>query len=578
MTTVSPTIILGEKRRKFMQLIRTSFNLRSDIPWNIIYRNCIRAWIESLKEPRTNKRLYEKLLRKLPDNIDFNATTNDKFEFAGDKLEYNAFTWANAEHIGFTFTTRSGYNGRIWKTQIALKRTNKHVLCFVSQDCDLGRDKNVPKIERPYIIDLLTKLQDGDGTIDIKHQAHILEPHEIDKAKNALTGKLRNILPIVYLSCSEHTHSLKPNILANNLFGIAHVFAEKDASIKDRLAQEFTGKRIPKGGEIGICFANEPITVFNRHDNANWVENPESLVQEIFLKILKANLSLKFNFTWDDFLTAYENYEKDLIEQERINKINTLDEMRKELQMAKKERSDMSVLVETLMAKLEQATKERNQYKEEHANYNSLYQKYENCKAERDTWENLALEADNKHLTAKAELEQAKEKLHKVSSKSNALKQNLDLKKDKDVRYLPILQPKENEMYPNEYICQMIRVLNLALPNVPETKRSPKTRTKQFIEDILDANAEAISIFHDYEQKKRDLEKLAIQEGLQSHNGSKVMQPFNMEIIAKGNHHGKIRFKNDAQERFLGTEASSGSDSARGGKNEASDVTKALLW
>lgn len=561
-----------------MQLIRTSFNLRSDIPWNAIYHNCICTWIESFKDPRSNKKLYEKLLRKLPGNIDFNAKTNDKFEFAGDKLEYNAFTWANAEHIGFTFTTRSGYNGRIWKTQIALKRTNAHVLCFVSQDCDLGQDKNVPKIERPYIIDLLTKLQDGDGTIEIKPQAHILEPHEIDKAKNSLTGKLRNVLPIVYLSCSEHTHSLKPNILANNLFGIAHVFAEKDSSLKDRLAQEFADKRIPKGGEIGICFANEPITVFNRHDNANWVENPESLVQEIFLKILKANLSLKFNFTWDDFLTAYENYEKDLIEQERIKKINTLDEMRKELQKAKKERSDMSVLVETLMSKLVKTTNERDQYKEEHANYNSLHQKYMNCKAERDTWENLALDADEKRKEAVAKLRLAKDELHETSNKSNALQQNLNLKKDKDTHYLPLLQPKESEMYPNEYICQMIRVLKLALPNVPETKRSPKIRTKQFIEDILEANAEAISIFDDYEQKKRELEKIAIQEGLKSRSGSKAMQPFNMEIIVKGNHHGKIRFKDDIQERFLGTEASSGSDSARGGKNEASDVTKALLW
>ena len=133
-------------------------------------------------------------------------------------------------------------------------------------------------------------------------------------------------------------------------------------------------------------------------------------------------------------------------------------------------------------------------------------------------------------------------------------------------------------MYPNEYICQLIRVLKLAQPNVPETKRSPKTRTKQFIEDILAANAEAMSIYSNYDQKKRELERIAIQEGLQSRTGAKAMQPFNMEIITKGNNHGKIRFKDDTQERFLGTEASSGSDSVRGGKNEASDVTKALLW
>ena len=98
----------------------------------------------------------------------------------------------------------------------------------------MGRDKTVPKIERPYLLDLLAKFQDGDGTIEIKKQAHVLENNEINKAKNALTGQLRNVLPIVYLSCSERTHSLKPAIVAENLFGVAHVFAEKDSSISDR--------------------------------------------------------------------------------------------------------------------------------------------------------------------------------------------------------------------------------------------------------------------------------------------------------------------------------------------------------
>lgn len=560
-----------------MQLIRTSFNLRSDLPWNIVYRECILTWIASYKD-RRGKRLYDQLLRRLPRDIPFSAEPFGHYEFAGDKLDYYSFSWEHSDYIGFTFVARNVITNRIWKTQIALKRTDKHVLCFVSQDCDLGRDKTLPKIERPYIIDLLTEYQDGDGSIEIKKQAHILEPGEIDKAKNALTGQLRNVLPIVYLSCSERTHSLKPSIVADNLFGIAHVFAEKDSSLRERLAQEIKGKRIPQGGEIGICHANEPITVFNRHDVVDWVEKPETLVQDIFIKILKANLSLKFNFTWDDLLTAREEYEKDLIERERIQKINTLNEMRQEWQQAREERKDMSRLVEKLMADLERVTKERDQYKDEHAKYDSLNRKYINCEEERKTWENLAIEADEKREKAEKNLSDVKEQLHEVSATSNALKQNLDSKTNKGVRYLPLLQPAEKEMYPNEYMCQIVRVLNLALPNVPVTDKSPKTRTKSFIEDILAANADAVKIFKDYEGQKRELEQVAKQEGLQGRSGSKVMKPFNMEIITKGNNHGKIRFVADLQERFIGTEASSGSDSAHGAKNEASDVTKALLW
>ena len=560
-----------------MQLIRTSFNLRSDLPWNIVYRDCIYTWIASYKD-RRGKKLYDQLLRRFPRDINFLAEPFGQFEFAGDKLEYYSFSWGHSDYIGFTFVARNTITGRIWKTQIALKRTEKHVLCFVSQDCDLGRDKTLPKIERPYIIDLLTEYQDGDGSIEIKKQAHILEPGEIDKAKNALTGQLRNVLPIVYLSCSEHTHSLKPSIVADNIFGIAHVFAEKDSSLRERLAQELKGKKIPQGGEIGICYANAPITVFNRHDVVDWVEKPETLVQDIFLKILKTNLSLKFNFTWDDLLTAREEYEKDLIERERIQKINSLKEMQREWQQAREERKDMSRLVEKLMADLERVTKERDQYKDEHAQFDSLHRKYINCEEERKTWENLALEADDKREKAEKNLSEVKEQLHEVSATSNALRQNLDSKTNKGIRYLPLLQPAEKEMYPNEYVCQLVRVLNLALPNVPVTDKSPKTRTKSFIEDVLAANADAVKTFKDYENQKRELEQIAKQEGLLGRNGSKVMKPFNMEIITKGNNHGKIRFVADLQERFIGTEASSGSDSAHGAKNEASDVTKALLW
>ena len=560
-----------------MQLIRTSFNLRSDLPWNVVYSECICAWIGSYKDTR-GRRLYDQLIRRLPKEINFETSSFGKYEFAGDKLEYNTFLWDHSDYIGFTFVARNSVSGRLWKTQVALKRTDKHVLCFVSQDCDLGRDKTVPKIERPYLLDLLARFQDGDGTIEIKKQAHVLENNEVNKAKNALTGQLRNVLPIVYLSCSERTHSLKPAIVAENLFGIAHVFAEEDSSISDRLAQELKGKVIPQGGAIGICFAGEPVSVFNRRDVVDWVEKPETLVQDIFLKILKANLSLKFNFTWDDFLAAREEYEKDLVERERIQKIETLNEMRREWLQAREERKDMSRLVEKMMADLEKVTKERDQYKDEHAQYDSLKRKYESCQEERKTWESLALEADEKREKAERNLTEAKELLHEASATSNALRQNLDSKATKNSRYLPLLLPQETEMYPNEYICQLVRILKIALPNVPVAKKSNKTRTKALIEDILAANADAVAIYNDYEKKKREFEKIAKMAGLHDRNGYQVMKPFDIEAIPKGNDHWKIRFKNDLKERFIGTEASSGSDNIRGGENEAGEITKALLW
>ena len=66
-----------------MQLIRTSFNLRSDLPWNVVYSECICAWIASYKDTR-GRRLYDQLIRKLPKEINFETTSFGKYEFAGD--------------------------------------------------------------------------------------------------------------------------------------------------------------------------------------------------------------------------------------------------------------------------------------------------------------------------------------------------------------------------------------------------------------------------------------------------------------------------------------------------------------
>ena len=94
------------------------------MPWDELYRECIYAWLGSSKDER-GKRYYEHLFRKLPRDIDFDENPSGKFEFAGDKLEYNSFSWKLCDYIGFTFTTKDAVSGRIWKTQIAIKRTER---------------------------------------------------------------------------------------------------------------------------------------------------------------------------------------------------------------------------------------------------------------------------------------------------------------------------------------------------------------------------------------------------------------------------------------------------------------------
>ena len=272
-----------------MQLVRTSFNLRSDLRWaEDAYEKGIFAWINGSKNHKTGEKNYGPLLRKLPPHIDFDKEPNGKFQFAGVSLEYESFSFEGKDYLGFLFTYTQ--LGRCWKTRIAFCRTAKHVQCYVSLECDLLKGASLPSISKPKILDYLIKFQDGDGGLDITDKPHIIEYNDISKAKRALTAKLGNVLPIVYLSCSERTHSLKPSEVAKKLFGVAHVLAEKDKTIYERLSIDMKGVDYPKRGEIGICYQGQPIDIFNRYSVVDWSENPETLVQDIFLKILKKNL------------------------------------------------------------------------------------------------------------------------------------------------------------------------------------------------------------------------------------------------------------------------------------------------
>lgn len=103
-------------------------------------------------------------------------------------------------------------------------------------------------------------------------------------------------------------------------------------------------------------------------------------------------------------------------------------------------------------------------------------------------------------------------------------------------------------------------------------------RTADIIEKILAANVNAMNCYEEMNKNKEILESVAKQQNLNSSDGTKAMKPFNMEIVKKGNNHGKIRFVKDESESFLGSEASTASETARGGKNQAADLVKAMLW
>lgn len=557
-----------------MQLLRTSFNLRGNLPWKEIYESCVRAWIFNNRDEKTKKQRYPRLLEKMPRSIDFAKNPEGKFQFAGDSLEYMSFSHKKRDYLGFVFVNSDG--SRNWKVRMAFKRDDKHVVAYVSLECDLKRDAKIPKIATPAIIQYLLKFQDGDGSIDITDKPHIIEYTDILKAKNALTGNLGCQLPVVYLSCSEKTHALKPSVLAETLVGVAHVVAEKDRTILDRLKIEMGAAEYPRRGEIGICYADSPITILNKYDVVDWAEHPEFLVQDIFIQILKNNLSLKFGFSWEELLETQTEFKKAEAERERIAKMESMDTLRREWNAAKVESEQQSEMIQELLAELEKVTRERDQYKEEHAQYDSLHKQYEICLDARNTWEHIAYEEEKKADEAKAECRRLKDELHEANAAKDSLQYGFRTAKDKNVNYLPLLMPKETEMYDNECLCQLVYVLNLAKPYVPRRSEMKFNRTCAIIDSILAANPDAVKTFDDYTRKRDELVRVVEREDLNSQEGTRAMKPFG--IVAAKNKHVKVRFQRDEQGRFTNIEASTGSDSAHGSKNEASALVKMLLW
>ncbi|MCQ2053929.1 MAG: hypothetical protein MJY82_01395 [Fibrobacter sp.] len=564
-----------------MLLFRTSFNLRSDLPWEKVYNECVYPWINGSENKKTGQKNYA-ILRRLPRTVDFKQTRKDKCEFAGESLEYEAFTYGGHDYLGFTFSVLNNF--RRWRTRIALKRTNKHVVCFVSLDCEIEKGASFPPISKPKIIDYLAKFQDGDGNISVSNSPHFVSGLNVDEAISIFKGTKGNRLPIIYLSSSERTHAIKPSALASQLFGVAHVFAERDKYLNDRIKIDVKTP-FPQKGEIGICYAGENVRIVNRRDNASWQENPRALVQDFLLGVLKKSLSTKFDFSWEDYLLVQRQFRDFELEQQyRVGIQHRESEhqllLKRELELrsveadvAQKSAISQMKLNQELQKQIEEL---RHELDSRNCELDKIKADLDSCQNERDTYEGFVIENDARIKAQDEEIAQLKEDLFNEQTANAVLKSSVDSLKNQEGRFIPLLLPNEDEMYQDEYICHLVSLLQRGAANTPKTSNSPRIRAKDILENILAANSESVKKYEAMKRNRAALEGVARKEALKS-DGTKVMKPFGLDFVTKGNNHGKISFIKDSQERYLASEASTGSD-VRGGKNEAADLVKAFLW
>lgn len=536
-----------------MLLLKTSFHLRSDLKWSQIYEKCVYPWINGSENKKTGKKNYADLLAVLPHKVDFENKANDRFAGGKDSLDYSSFTFKGEGYLGFNFIYSD--QDRKWNVRIVFKRNSKFVYCSVSVSCEVVQKAEIPPISKPKILDYLLKFQDdtGDGGIKIQDEAHFLDNVDVPIAVKILKGKSGNKLPIVYLSCHE-SHALQPKKVAKQLFGIAHVYAERDKHLGERIAIDVK-HRFPCGGEIAICYPTHSLMIINRHDDKTWTSKPEVLTQDLFRVILRQNIATKAEFSWDDYQSAYTAYLRDTAEKGLHSIENT------------------KATIEELRAQLkEKDCRYREQLNELQKERDAANEKLETFIATFDD-ENKGLKTDIERL--ETELKDAKQQLQDEQSARKAAESNMMALKQKTGPCFALKLPREPEKYDSEYLNHIVCALKMALPKGKGKNSSNRQRNLDVWQAILDANRDAVEKYKQYCADKDELIALAKREELKTPKGQKLMKKFNLEYTKKQNNHGDIGYKND--DRYKATESSSGSDSASGGENGASAFERALF-
>lgn len=529
-----------------MLLLKTTFHLRNDLKWSTIYEECIYQWINNSEDKRTRKKNYAGLLKVLPHKVNFDDKTEDTFSFANDSLSYSMFSFKGDDYLGFNFLY-SDCN-RKWNVRIVFKRNSKYVYCCVSVSCEGEQGARIPTISKPRIIDYLLRLQDGvgDGGIEIKKEPHFLEDADLPMAINILKGKGNNKLPIIYLSCYER-HALRPMEVAKKLYGIAHVYAERDKKFADSISMKIKG-HFPRGGEIAICYPSQTPIIINRHDDKTWQNKPEVLTQDIFKQILRQNIATKAEFSWDDYQKAYTEY------------------LRKVAERVRKSTENSQEAIDVLKAKYEE---DIQRIEKQHAETIKKYQK------DFDEKESLQAMLDEEVSDLRESVRNLKSQLNDALDAKEAMGNNLKELKQKSGPQFALFVPKECEKYENEYQNHIICAIKIAMRKEVGKNSSNSQRNLDVWQAILDANQAAVKDYEQYCNKKKEIVALAKMEALKSPKAGDLLKYFGLTTSKKRKNHIDICFEND--DRYKATESSSGSDSAHGGGNEASAFERAFF-
>lgn len=142
-----------------------------------------------------------------------------------------------------------------WVTELVGGETPDGLLASVRVHCtSLVTGAEVPWARKPYIVrQIIQELGGGnDGGLKVGETPHFLSTEDLNIAASALTGRLANRLPVVYVSAGmDGRPQLNVRNLAKWLSGMAHVVVEPSREFSFRLMDEVDNVNA-YGGAIGI--------------------------------------------------------------------------------------------------------------------------------------------------------------------------------------------------------------------------------------------------------------------------------------------------------------------------------------
>lgn len=189
-------------------------------------------------------------------------------------------------------------------------------------------------------------------------------------------------------------------------------------------------------------------------------------------------------------------------------------------------------------------------------------------------FENEMAQKDLEIQKKDAEIEKLVGQISELTGKNNTLKGRLGKQGGSFTEGLLRAPEDESEKYTDEFGIALFSALHIALENTPTKCNSPRTRSIDVWQAIIDANPDIKAAYKKFCENK-DALKIAVAAG-ELDKKTHLLKPFNMTLGRHTNAHGKITF--GADDRYTACTASTASETASGFSNSAKDIRNAFLY